>query len=245
MTNISVSIIIPCYNGSQHLAPAIQSVLDQQIANSQIIVVDDGSTDNSVEIASAFDHVQTIQQPNAGPAAARNRGISIAEGDFISFLDADDLYPKNKLKNQLDYLNKNPEIELVSGRIKCIGNNADHMFSKIYENSEEKTMLNFHLGAGLYRKHTIDKIGYFDEDLKYAEDVDHWFKIVEQGISYHFLPEVTLLHTRHENNMTNSSHAIQTPYLIRAVKKSMDRRKKLAKFEMPEFFKNTLSHRNK
>ncbi|UXX80814.1 glycosyltransferase [Reichenbachiella carrageenanivorans] len=243
MTDFSISIIIPCYNAEEHLASAIQSIIDLEIENLEIIVVDDGSTDNSITIARSFDKIQLISQANSGPAAARNRGIEAASGDIIGFLDADDLYPDQKIKIQLDYLRKNPDTEIVSGRIQCFGDQSDHMYIKIYEDAAQKTMLNFHVGANLYRKNVFDKIGGFDVDLRYAEDVDHWFKIVEQGINYHFLSEVTLLHRRHHNNMTNVSQGIQNPYFIRAIKKSMDRRKKLDKFDLPNFFKNSLSKR--
>lgn len=245
MTDHSIGIIIPCYNGAAHIGEAIQSVLNQNVQKVSVYVVDDGSTDNSVEIVSSFPEVALLQQANAGPSAARNRGLEEAGGhDFIGFLDADDLYPANKLESQLDYLLANPETDLVSGRIQCMGTHSDHMYTKMYEDPVEKTMLNFHLGASLYRAKVFETIGLLDEELRYSEDVDHWFKIVEQGLKFHFLEQVTLLHRRHENNITNVPLSVQNSYFIRAIKKSMDRRKNMAAFQMPDFFQHALRSKN-
>ncbi|MEO9965304.1 MAG: glycosyltransferase family A protein [Reichenbachiella sp.] len=244
MTDSSISIVIPCYNGAEHLGKAIQSVLDQKIDHVQIVVVDDGSTDDSPSVARSYDQVTLIQQANAGPAAARNMGVLATNSTFVGFLDADDLYPPNKLKLQMEYLTAHPELDLISGRIQCMGTHSDHMYTEMYEDQEKKTMLNFHLGASLYKRQVFEEIGLLDEELKYSEDVDHWFKIVEQGLKYAFLDQVTLLHRRHETNMTNIPLAEQNSFFIRAIKKSMDRRKKLDSFQMPDFFQHALRRKS-
>ena len=98
MNNISlISVIIPVYNGDKYLAEAIESVLDQKDFTLDVIVVDDGSTDNTAKVTEKFTSmVRYYYQENAGPGAARNKGITLALGDFISFLDADDLGPQTR-----------------------------------------------------------------------------------------------------------------------------------------------------
>lgn len=237
MEEPKVSVIIPCFNSEKYLPLAIQSINYQNSEHLEIIIIDDGSTDQSVQIASTFPNVKLITQANTGPSSARNKGLHAAKGNYIGFLDADDEYPTNKLSLQMDYLTKNKEADFVSGRIQCIGTGSDYRFVKSYEDVEKKIMRNFHLGANLYRRSVFDKIGNFDEELRFAEDVDHWYKILEQNLKFEFLEEVTLLHRRHEENMTNKSRSAENSYFIKALKKSLDRRKNLNSEEMSSFFK--------
>jgi glycosyltransferase involved in cell wall biosynthesis len=107
-----VSVIIPLYNGASFLGGAIENVLAQNYQPLEIIVVDDGSTDASTEIAAAYPNgVRYVYQTNAGPAAARNRGIKLAQGPLIAFLDVDDLWSEHKLARQTAYLRANPTMD--------------------------------------------------------------------------------------------------------------------------------------
>ena len=111
-----VSIIIPAYNAGRWIAAALKSALDQTWSCTEIIVVDDGSTDNTLDVAKTFEikNVEIIHQENSGPAAARNRGLREAQGDFIQYLDADDLLSTNKVEEQVILLQSNPEYLAVS-----------------------------------------------------------------------------------------------------------------------------------
>src|ERR1700744_1176722 len=102
-----VSIIIPLYNAGNYISETLQSALDQTWPNKEIIIVDDGSTDNSLAIAKSFESefVKVLSQENKGASAARNKGLSIAKGEYIQFLDADDLLSPNKIAAQLEKLN--------------------------------------------------------------------------------------------------------------------------------------------
>jgi glycosyltransferase involved in cell wall biosynthesis len=111
-----VSVVIPVLNRERFLREAIQSVLDQTYRPFEVIVVDDGSTDDSVTIARSFPAVCVIEQPHAGPSVARNRGIAASKGEFLAFLDADDLMPPDKLERQIGYLNEHPVVGCVLGR---------------------------------------------------------------------------------------------------------------------------------
>ena len=116
-----VSTIIPIYNGERYLAEAIESINRQQYLNLEIIIVDDGSTDKSSEIALSLEgNIRYVRQANAGQAAARNTGIKLAKGDIITFLDADDLWTEDKLKRELACFEADPSLRIVLGRTQAL-----------------------------------------------------------------------------------------------------------------------------
>ena len=113
----SISVIIPTYNSAVFLPEALQSVLSQTFLPQDVIVVDDGSTDDTEDVLEPFRrHIHYIRQENQGPAVARNRGIAEAKGDLIAFLDADDVWVPEKLERQVNVLIENPRIGLVHSR---------------------------------------------------------------------------------------------------------------------------------
>ena len=109
-----VSVIIPVYNGERYLAAAIDSVIDQDYPNLDIVIVNDGSTDGSAAIAQSYgSSLRHHYQENAGLSAAQNKGVALAEGEFISFLDCDDLWLANKTSLQLMAFRSTPELDMV------------------------------------------------------------------------------------------------------------------------------------
>ena len=119
-----ISVIIPCYKQGQYLREAIESVLLQSYNRFEIIVVDDGSPDNSVEVVKGYSHVRYVRQNNQGVSAARNSGIRESTGDYLVFLDADDRLLPNALEAGLDCLDENPQCVFASGQIKLISPNG-------------------------------------------------------------------------------------------------------------------------
>ncbi len=111
-----VSVIIPAFNARLHIGAALSSVLDQDYPNLEIIVVDDGSSDETSEEARRYgERVRVIRQANAGPAAARNRGVSVSRGELLAFIDADDVWIAGKLAAQVRYLREHPDVGVVFG----------------------------------------------------------------------------------------------------------------------------------
>ncbi len=221
-----VSVIIPAYNGEKYLAEAIENVTNQDYQPLEIILIDDGSTDKTAEIAAEFKNsIRYISQQNSGPAAARNRGISMANGDVIAFLDVDDLWSDDKLKLQADYLANNPSVEIVQGliqnlKISPLTNDNVAIFEKEYHPYNY-----INLGSGLYRKLVFDKIGLFDESLRYAEDVDWFIRAWENSISKVVLKQVTLFYRKHRENMTVGKTLTELGF-VKIFKKHLDRCRK-------------------
>jgi glycosyltransferase involved in cell wall biosynthesis len=119
----TISVVVPVYDGEQFLADALRSVLGQTRRPDEVIVVDDGSSDRSGEIARSFAGVRVLQQPNGGQASALNAGVAQSRGDFLAFLDADDRWLPDKLALQLGAFAEQPELELVYGHARQI---AEH-----------------------------------------------------------------------------------------------------------------------
>jgi GT2 family glycosyltransferase len=227
--NPLVSVIIPVYNGEKFLAQAINNVIAQNYHPLEIIVVDDGSTDETAQIAAQFKEViQYIYQENNGPATARNRGIKLAKGEVIAFLDVDDLWSENKLKIQVNYLINHPDIALVQGLIqqrKITGFTEEN--KPIFVNVHEPYNY-INIGSAIYRKSVFDHIGLFDERMKFCEDVDWFFRAWENNISKFVLKEVTLFYQKHNHNMTKDKKIVELG-LLRVFKRHLDRNRQEGK----------------
>ncbi len=215
-----VSVVIPVFNGERFLREAVQSVLDQKYSPLEIIVVDDGSTDGTANVARSLP-VRYLHQTNQGPSAARNRGIEHAQGELITFADADDLWPLAKLELQLPYLTE--DVEIVMGRIQQV-------LSSEEEFGEPAFSVN--LGSAVIRKTVFDRVGLFDETMRYSEDVDWFMRAREAGVAIMTIDAVTLFYRQHEENMTRGKSASELN-VLKALKRSLDRRRERAGFAAP------------
>jgi glycosyltransferase involved in cell wall biosynthesis len=199
---LSISVIIPVYNTEKYLAQAIKSVLEQTVQPDEIIVIDDGSTDKSVEIARQFEPlVRIISQANKGAGSARNVGIQEASGDFLAFLDADDFWTENKLEIQLSYLQNNPETDMVFGIVEQFVSPElpdEHKRKLILELEK---MQGFLAGTMLIKKTTFLKAGIFNVQLELGEFIDWFSRAKDMGLSYHVLDAVVLKRRIHTTNM--------------------------------------------
>ncbi len=207
-----ISVIIPVYNGARFLRDAIDSVLAQSYVPWELIVVDDGSTDDSATIVArlplpAATRLLLARQPNQGPAAARNRGIELATGDLLAFLDADDIWAPEKLQLQVAHLAAHPEAGGVICRQKCTvepgstwpqGRNQSY-----YEEQPAATIFS----ALLLRRFALEQVGRLDPAFRIGEDTDWFFRARDSGIVIAVTPEV-LLHRRfHSDNLSHSTQA--------------------------------------
>ena len=219
-----VSVIIPSYNAAQFLREAVASVRAQGYSPIEIVVVDDGSTDNTAEmIPSLGEGVRYVRQANAGPAAARNRGLGEARGEWIAFLDADDLWPEDKLNVQGARLEADPSLEVVLGRVQYHHEPGVEKADLRYEGPDD-TLVNVHLGSGLYRRTVFDRVGLFNPALRFSEDHDWFLRARELAVRITILSQVTLLYRLHGKNMTRTEPAGDFN-LLKVLKASLDRRR--------------------
>lgn len=219
-----VSVVIPVFNGESFLREAVESVLAQKYSPVEIIIVDDGSTDGTEAVARSLpETVRYLHQSNQGPAAARNRGIEHAQGSLIAFADADDLWPEGKLELQLPYLLRDPAIEIVMGRIQQV------RLSKTVDGETQaqefaEPAFSVNLGSAVIRKSVFERVGLFDETMRYSEDVDWFMRAREGGAAIITIDAVTLLYRQHEQNMTRGKSTSELN-VLKALKRSLDRRR--------------------
>ncbi|WP_416909225.1 MAG: glycosyltransferase [Polymorphobacter sp.] len=217
-----VSVIIPVFNGAAFLKDAVASLLAQHHPELEIIVVDDGSTD---DIDAAIDalpvQVRVLRQANAGPAAARNLGLRAASADLIGFLDVDDLWPEGKLGAALDWLRGNPDCDVVTGQaqlLERLENGSYHFVGNPADNFPD------YIGAALYRRRAFEHAGTFDPLLRFGEDLDWFANARRTGLRIDRLDMVTLHVRRHARNSTRGKTAIDlTP--VRLLRKALAARR--------------------
>ncbi|MGD8520270.1 MAG: glycosyltransferase [Desulfobacterales bacterium] len=179
-----VSVIIPTHNRGWAIAEAIDSVLEQDFRDYELIVVDDGSTDNTSDILQSYGNTVTvIYQSNKGVSAARNRGIEASTGELIAFLDSDDLWLPRKLSRQVAFFKVHPdaminqtEEQWIRNGVRVNPKNRHHKFSgMIFERSLELCLVS--PSAVMVRRHLFESVGLFDVDLPACEDYDLWLRV--------------------------------------------------------------------
>ncbi|MCK5437636.1 MAG: glycosyltransferase [Desulfobulbaceae bacterium] len=186
-----VTVIIPTYNREQFVKKAIDSVLGQTYGNFELIVVDDGSTDNTQEILAGYgEEIVCIRQENRGPAAARNTGIKVACHDLIAFLDSDDWFDRRKLEIQTEAMVRAPSFlishteEIWYRRGRLLNQKKKHHKSSGYIFARCLELCAVGMSTVMLRKELFDRIGLFDETLKCCEDYDLWLRA---SIGHNFL----------------------------------------------------------
>jgi hypothetical protein len=221
-----ISVIIPVFNGARFLPEAIDNILRQNYPALEIIVVDDGSTDEvDRAVATLPVDVRYFKQENAGASSARNRGIKDSSGELIAFLDVDDLWPTENLACLVEVMMKRSELDVVSGYAQVIQSDAATGRLDYVGNPGES--FPYYIGAALYRRRAFEKIGLFDTELRYAEDTDWFTRAREAGLATLRLDEVTLFVRRHDGNMTRGKSLVELNAL-RVFKKALDRKRAIS-----------------
>jgi glycosyltransferase involved in cell wall biosynthesis len=215
-----VSVIVPVYNGEHYLKDAIASIRGQCPPSLEIVVIDDGSTDGTAHLIDHLgDDICRARQAQRGPAAARNHGLALSQGEFVAFLDADDLWPPDSLRMRVDRLLAEPALDVVLGRVQPIHATG----ARGYELSGG-SLIATQLGSALFRRDVFARVGTFDERLSFSEDHDWFLRAREQGIRLAVLDRVTLQYRLHASNMTRcrDHRGYQLPAILKA---SLDRRR--------------------
>jgi glycosyltransferase involved in cell wall biosynthesis len=225
----SVSCIIPVFNMEAWLGEAVASVLAQSVTASEIIVVDDGSTDASAIVAERFGPAVTlIRQAHAGVSAARNRGIAAARGAFIAFLDADDRFYPDRFREQLAAFAEDPALAFCDAHSEWFWSEdlpeEERRADPRYDFPFWRTASPGHIGTWLVRRELFSRIGLFDETLSFSEDTDWLLRARDAGIAMRTLPQSLAARRLHRGNATAGSRTAQVKSLIGAIRRSHLRR---------------------
>lgn len=216
-----ISVILPTYNYGKYLSTSLDSILNQTHQDIELIIVDDGSTDDTQQVASNYqdrfpNKVYYFYQTNQGPAAARNYGINQASGKFIAFLDSDDVWVSNKLEKQLALFKQNPDMGIVFcdltkkykekiSKEKCFLKEKGY-YPYIYGNDIFTNLIShmfIFTSTVMIKKEVIQTIGMFNEQYHVGEDWDLWLRILNK-YNAGFVPEALVLRQVHGDNISGN-----------------------------------------
>lgn len=223
----TISAVIPAYNSASFIADAIASIRAQTHPVDEIIVVDDGSTDDTAMVIQRLgDGIRYLDQANAGPSAARNQGIEAASGDLVAFLDADDQWTRTKIERQLAVMEQNPAIVLVAGDMAEIDLHDNIAVPSVLDKhgllagfknlsgapipSAAALLLRINFiptGTVLAKREVLRTAGRFTEHIRYGEDLELWVKVAAQH-AIACLPEVLMLRRQHGKNATQATEPL-------------------------------------
>lgn len=225
-----VSIIVPCYNQAQYLDEALQSVLNQTYTNWECIIVNDGSPDNTEEVAKHWldkdERFVYTYKKNGGLSSARNHGLKIAKGAFIQFLDCDDLIECQKIQKQIHYFEQHPDVYISIAGYRYFQETKEHLtilgrnnflpevvlFKDDLDVKELFDLKNpMVISSPIYRKEIFETVGYFDEELKALEDWDFNFRCALHDFTFEhlgYLKNTRTLIRLHDKSMMSDKHKI-------------------------------------
>ncbi len=218
-----VSVIIPVYNGARFIAQAIESVQNQNHTNLEIIIVDDGSTDNTKEIVTSFGTVQYLYQNNKGVASARNLAIQKAKGDYITFLDSDDLLLENKISLQLICLQQNLTIDVCM----C---HQENFIQEEYAHlkDEHEHFLNYEkisLMTMFVRRGVFEKVGLFNVEYKHSSDFEWITRAKDLSCKVEIIPDILQKRRLHDKNISVKALKDNDVLRFKILKESLQRRR--------------------
>ncbi|MDB9900852.1 glycosyltransferase [Gammaproteobacteria bacterium] len=213
--NPSVSVVMPVYNAEQYLDQAIQSILDQTFTNFEFIIINDGSSDSSLEILRKYKEqdkrILLIDKKNGGIVEALNDGLSIAKGNFIARMDSDDIAHSVRLEKQIRVFDNNPEIDLVYTGTTLIDKNGA-MVCDSWRPNLEKTLLNLKINTFIphptvmFKRNTVLNLGGYTKKRPHAEDLDLWLRMLDQGCKFFYLKKNLLYYRLNPNSVRANAH---------------------------------------
>jgi len=220
-----ISVIVPVYNMDKYLGAAIESILEQTYKPVEILVIDDGSNDQSAKVAKDFvPSIHYFYQDNQGLGAARNQGISLARGNYLAFLDADDTWNKTRLEHQIQRFDWDHSVEAVFG-------SADEFYSPELTAEERENIRPprnmqpaYMSTAMLIKREAFLRVGWFKTGLRIGNDMEWYLRAQESGLKSVMIPECVLQRRLHKNNLgiVQQAHAKERVQLL---KKALDRRR--------------------
>ena len=225
MTDLTVTVIVPVYNGERYLAEALESVRAQDHRPIDLVVVDDGSDDGTGDVARGFPEARYLRRDHAGLAATRNAGVAAARGAFIAFLDADDLWPPHKLRVQVDHLVRHPEVDYVVAYLRNFLEPGHVAPGWLKPEQLEEDQVAFSTGTLLARREAFERIGDFNPVFAVGDDTDWFSRARQAGLVSGVLPEALLRRRIHDRNLTTELLAACRPSTFSILKAALDRRR--------------------
>ncbi|MFN6463340.1 MAG: glycosyltransferase [Nostoc sp. DedVER02] len=222
-----ISVIIPAYNSEKTIGYTIQSVLNQTFSNLELIIINDGSQDSTLKVITQIldSRIKVFSFPNAGGNVSRNRGLHRAVGEFVSFLDADDLWTRDKLQSQLKALQENVTAKVAYSWTDYIDTNGEFLLSgkrvNVEGNVYDNLLLNNFLENGsnpLICREALIRLGGFDESLSAAQDWDMWLRLASK-FNFICVPSVQILY-RISSNSVSSNLVRQEKSCLKVLKRA-------------------------
>jgi len=219
-----VSVIIPVYNGERYLGEAIESAQAQTYEPVEVIVIDDGSTDGSAAVANGFATVHYEFQENQGISAARNRGVEVARGELLAFLDADDVWLPDKLLLQVTTMERDPTLDLVFGHVQ------EFVSPELAERLKGQVRVSDGIVPGLIpstllvKREAFRRMGFFETNWKMGEFAAWYTRAIEQKLNQITLPDLVTRRRVHDANNGRRQRQSAIDY-VRILKASLDRRR--------------------
>jgi glycosyltransferase involved in cell wall biosynthesis len=223
-----VSCIVPVFNGEKYLGEALESILAQTYRPLEIMVVDDSSTDETAALVADYgDKLRYLFQPNAGTAAACNLGLEAAQGDFMAFLAADDLWHREKLARQMDRFEARPELGA------CVSHVQNFWIPELKEEAEQFRNHRISLPlpgyvpqALLARRAVFETLGKFNGALRHADATDWFLRAADHGTIIELLPEVLVYRRLHQSNLSRQMVSTSREEYLQLVKATLHRRRR-------------------
>ncbi|HSE51013.1 MAG TPA: glycosyltransferase family A protein [Gemmatimonadales bacterium] len=227
MTAPLASCIIPVYNGADFLAEAVTSALTQTYPALEVVIVDDGSTDRTPEVARSFgERVRYLRQENAGPAVARNTGLAAARGELVAFLDADDRWDEAKMARQAAVLGAQPELDYVVALVQNFWTDpAAGLRQHPRDHPRTKPIPGYVTGTLLAHRALFDRVGGFDPERSHTDATEWFLRARAAGARGLVVPEVLLYRRMHTGNRSRQMSQGSTDEFLRLLKTSLDQRR--------------------
>jgi glycosyltransferase involved in cell wall biosynthesis len=223
-----VSCVVPVFNGERFLREALDSILAQTYRPVEIIVADDGSTDGTATLVARYgDQVRYLFQPNTGTAAACNLGLKAAQGDFVAFLAADDLWHPEKLAHQISQFQLRPDLDL------CVTYVKNFWIPELKEEAERfrnhrisQPLPGYVPQTLLARRALFETVGHFNIALRHADSTDWFLRVIEHGAVIDILPDALVYRRIHQSNLSRRMASASRQEYVELVKATLDRRRR-------------------
>jgi glycosyltransferase involved in cell wall biosynthesis len=221
--NSRTSVIMPVRNGVRFISEALDSVLQQLAPDDEVIVVDDASTDATRAVLAHMQdrRVRVLDGSGCGVSSARNIGLAAAAGEFIAFLDHDDLWPEERHRTMMRAMMDDLQLDVVFGRIR-IRLDAGGTWWPWMPLQHGHHAPGSNLGNALYRSNVLHRLDGFDESLRFGEDIDYFNRLQETGIRFALCDVDGLVYRRHAGNVTNDLSAMKN-FIFDLIRRHKDR----------------------